>query len=166
MPMDRGEAEFRQMYRQHIFIVNSDPAFLDLVRVLLQDERYNVTTTNFVPRTFNQIVALRPALLIIDLAIMEQAGWNLLERLKTEALTTNIPVIVVSTNQRLLDHVQQDPDLYAGNRYVALPFDLDQLLAAVHALIGTADTLEASVSDADDDEGGWSTASTSFPARE
>jgi hypothetical protein len=39
------------MARKHIFCVNSSPTFLDLLRELFQDERYNVTTTNFVPHT-------------------------------------------------------------------------------------------------------------------
>jgi hypothetical protein len=38
-----------QMRRQHIFVVNGSAEFLDVVRELLQDEHYNVTTTNFVP---------------------------------------------------------------------------------------------------------------------
>ena len=54
-------AETTQMARQHIFAVNGSPDFLDLLRELLQDERYNVTTTNFVPATFAQIDALQPA---------------------------------------------------------------------------------------------------------
>jgi CheY-like chemotaxis protein len=95
------------MGRKHIFIVNRDPAFLELLRTLLQDEEdYNVTTTNFVPETFDQIVALEPSLLIIDLSIGEQAGWHLLERLEDEAIARKIPVIVVSTDQRLLNQVK------------------------------------------------------------
>ncbi|HEX2348902.1 MAG TPA: hypothetical protein VHI51_10765, partial [Ktedonobacterales bacterium] len=55
--------ETRQGQRQHIFAVNHDPEFLDVMRMLLQDERYNVTTTNYVPRTWEQIAALQPSLL-------------------------------------------------------------------------------------------------------
>ena len=56
-----------QMARKHIFVVNGSAEFLDIMRDLLQEEQYNVTTTNFVPRTFEQIEALRPDLLMIDL---------------------------------------------------------------------------------------------------
>jgi CheY-like chemotaxis protein len=97
------EAEREQMARKHIFVVNGSAEFLDIVRDLLQDEQYNVTTTNFMPRTFEQIHALRPELLIIDLVVGQQAGWDLLERLRNEAITRGIPVIVTSTDKRLLD---------------------------------------------------------------
>ena len=52
------EERQRQESRKHIFVVNGTPAFLNLMRDLLQDERYNVTTTNFVPRSYEQIAAL------------------------------------------------------------------------------------------------------------
>jgi CheY-like chemotaxis protein len=71
---DGARATPEQMQRQHIFVVNGSAAFLDVVRELLQDERYNVTTTNFVPQTFKQIEISRPSLLIVDLIHGEMAG--------------------------------------------------------------------------------------------
>ena len=73
--------EEAQAGRRHILLVNRDPALLEVVRVLLQEERYNVTTTNAVPLTFALIAAARPALLVVDLAIAERSGWDLLVRL-------------------------------------------------------------------------------------
>jgi DNA-binding response OmpR family regulator len=133
----RGD-ERRQMARKHIFAVNGSPAFLDFVRELFQDEGYNVTTTNYVPRTFEQVAALQPDLLVVDLAVGIQAGWELLEQLQREAVTHNIPVIVTTTGgPDLLARVQAQ-QRYGGQRFVAKPFDLEELLAAVRELIGTA----------------------------
>jgi DNA-binding response OmpR family regulator len=132
-------AEWDRLGRQHIFVVNSDPAILDLLRTLLQEERYNVTTTNYVPRTFNQIVALRPDLLIANLTPREFSGWDLLERLHGEALTRQIPVVVTSTNPEFLAHARRHSELYGQASYVVLPFDVDALLAPIHRLIGAAE---------------------------
>src|SRR6476661_4059550 len=96
--MSNAETEAAQMRRQHVMVINGAPIFLNLMRDLLQDERYNVTTSNFVPNSFDQIAGMRPSLLIIDLVVHQQAGWDLLERLAREALTREIPVIVVSTD--------------------------------------------------------------------
>ena len=95
---DGARATPEQMQRQHIFVVNGSVEFLDVVRELLQDERYNVTTTNFVPHTFQQIETARPSLLIVDLCLGEEAGWDLLTELRQEAATRHIPVILVSTS--------------------------------------------------------------------
>ncbi len=134
----RMTSEQKQMARQHIFVVNGAPAFLDLVRALFQEEDYNVTTTNFVPRTFDQIQALGPDLLLVDLVVGEQAGWDLLDRLQSEAITRGVPVIVLSTDPALLDRAR-DLDTPGGTRrFLDKPFDIDALLDLTRELIGPA----------------------------
>ena len=54
-----------QEARKHVFAINGSPAFLNVIREVFQEEGYNVTTTNFVPASFDQIVALRPDALIV-----------------------------------------------------------------------------------------------------
>lgn len=134
-----GQAERRQMGRKHVFVVNGAPEFLNFVRELLQDEEYNVTTTNYVPETFDQIAVLAPDLLIIDLVVGIQAGWDLLDRLQAEAGTRGIPVIITSTAPNLLERAEADPGRYGGQRLVAKPFDIGVLLRAVEELIGEAE---------------------------
>ncbi len=72
------------------------------MRELFQEEGYNVTTTNFAPNSFQQIEALQPDALIIDIAIGQEAGWELLEQLGADADTAGIPALVLSTDPRLL----------------------------------------------------------------
>ena len=127
-----------QMQRQHIFVVNGSVEFLDVVRELLQDEDYNVTTTNFVPHTFHQIEAAGPSLLVVDLCHGEKAGWDLLAELRQEAATRQIPVILVSTSEQLLTKAQDEQALWGGDRYLLKPFDLETLLEMIKELIGTA----------------------------
>jgi DNA-binding response OmpR family regulator len=126
-----------QMQRQHIFVVNGSVEFLDVVRELLQDENYNVTTTNFVPRTFHQIETARPSLLVVDLCHGEKAGWDLLTELQQEAATRQIPVILVSTSKQYLERAKEEHAI-GGDRYLLKPFDLEELLQMIRELIGTA----------------------------
>jgi DNA-binding response OmpR family regulator len=109
-----------------------------VVRELLQDERYNVTTTNFVPQTFKQIEISRPSLLIVDLIHGEMAGWDLLTELRHEAATRDIPVILVSTSERLLEKAETERVIWGGDRYFLKPFSFDALLRAIDELIGPA----------------------------
>lgn len=133
-----GHTEQRQMERKHLFCVNGAAEFLEVLRALFEDEHYNVTTTNYVPRTFEQIEALQPDGIILDLAITHQVGWALLERLANEASTRNIPVIIVSTTQALLDEVTLDPARYGGQAHLVKPLDIDVLNETVHRLVGDA----------------------------
>ena len=134
--MDAAEAA--QMSRQHIFVVNGSPDFLDMVRELLQGEHYNVTTTNFVPNTFDQIAALDPDLLIIDLVVGLRAGPELVAHLAGEAATREIPVILVSTNWHLLDEAEGIAPVGSEYRYLVKPFDIGDLLQTIDELIGPA----------------------------
>ena len=133
-----GGAEQDEMGRQHIFAVNNSPDLLDIFRMLFQRHDYNITATSFVPQIFEQIVTLGPSILLIDLAHRERVGWELLERLQREARTREIPVIVLSTSTASLERVRADPARYGGDYFLAKPFDIDELLAAVRSLIGPA----------------------------
>jgi CheY-like chemotaxis protein len=133
-----GRATPEQMGRQHVFVVNGSVEFLEVIRELLQEEQYNVTTTNFVPRTFQQIETAQPSLLVVDLCQGEKAGWDLLAEIRREAATRHLPVILVSTSQRLLTKAQDEQALWGGDRYLLKPFDLETLLQMIQELIGKA----------------------------
>lgn len=124
--------------RKHIFVINGAPDFLNLMRDIFQDQRFNVTTTNFVPNSFAQIAALQPDALIVDIVVGQQAGWELLERLHAGVTTTGIPVIVVSTSSRLLEEAREQAARFGSHRYLVKPFNLGDLLAMIEEMIGAA----------------------------
>ena len=128
---DRSQAR-----RRHVFAINTSPEFLNIVRELFQEEGYNVTTTNFAPNSFTQIEALKPDALIIDIAIGQEAGWDLLEQLDADADTAGIPVLVVSTDPKLLAHAEEQAARYGKHRFLAKPLDLDAMLTNIKEMIG------------------------------
>ena len=130
---DRSQAR-----RPHVFGINSSPEFLNIVRELFQEEGYNVTTTNFAPNSFAQIEALQPDALIIDIAIGQEAGWELLEQLGADADTAGIPVLVISTDPRLLERAEAQANRYGHHRYLAKPLDLEAMLTHIQEMIEEA----------------------------
>ena len=124
--------------RPHVFAINSSPAFLNIVRELFQEEGYHVTTTNFAPNSFAQIEALQPDALIVDIAIGQEAGWDLLEQLDADADTAGIPVLIVSTDPRLLVRAAEHAARFGKHRFLAKPLDLDAMVKAIQEMIGDA----------------------------
>ena len=122
---------------KHVFAINGSPDFLNLNRDLFQEEGYNVTTTNFVPTSFEQIETARPDALIVDMVVGQKAGRDLLEQLNESAATAGIPVLVVSTDPRLLARAQDQVARYGTHRYLEKPFDVDALLTTIQEMIGT-----------------------------
>ncbi len=130
--MEAGERH--QLTRPHIFVVNGEPSFLNLMRDLLQDEEYNVTTTNFVPETLEQVIALNPGVLIIDLAVGKRSGWDLLERLHATAATAGIPV-VVSTQPAYLTQAREQAARYGAAGLLSKPFNLEEMLSLIEVAL-------------------------------
>jgi CheY-like chemotaxis protein len=131
--------ERRHTPRKHIFAVNSSPDFLLIIRELLEDEGYAVTTSAFEPNVFTRIVMRQPDGLIIDVAVGEAAGWELLERLHAEPATTGIPVLVTSTSPALLERAHEQAAWSGSHRsFLTKPMNLDELLVTVRQMTGDA----------------------------
>ena len=128
---EKPVADRSQEQRKHIFAIDGSPDFLNVVRELFQDEGYNVTTTNYVPNSFAQIAALDPDALIVDIVVGQRVGWELLEHLNAAAATTGIPVLIVSTDPRLLERAQEQAARYGNHRYLIKPFGIDDILAQI-----------------------------------
>jgi len=124
--------------RRHILAVNDSVEFLTLLQEFLKEERYAITTATFPTTTFDQIVTLAPTLLILDLVDGHQAGWDLLARVGSEVSTQDVPILVMSTSQRVLDTAQQHHAQANGQHYLRKPFDLDELLRIVSDVVGPA----------------------------
>jgi DNA-binding response OmpR family regulator len=135
---DTGRATPEQMGRKHVYMVNGSHEFLDIVRALLQEEHYNVTTTNFVPDSFVTIEAAQPDLLILDLVMGERYGWDLLRQLHAAASTTGIPILLVSISPYQIECAREQYAEFGGDRYLVKPFDLEDLLRVVDEMIGPA----------------------------
>ena len=133
-----GQAERARMARKHIFVLDAEPAILDLVRALLEEEHYNVTSSNYVASTQAVIAVMQPDLVILDLVWGQQAGWDLLESLAHEVATAGIPVLLTSTDRRLLDEAAANPARFGTHRDMIKPFDVEDLVQAVRELAGTA----------------------------
>jgi CheY-like chemotaxis protein len=128
----------RRTPRKHVFAVNSSPDFLLIVRELLEEEGYAVTTSTFDSNVFTQIVMRQPDVLLIDVAVGESAGWDLLRRLHTEAATIEIPVLVTSTSPALLEQAREQAAWYGTERsFLTKPMDLDELLRTIRVMVGT-----------------------------
>ncbi len=120
-----------------ILIVNDTAEILDMFRVVLEDEGYEVVLFSFPLRKIEDIEALHPDLIILDLIFGgEKLGWQMLEMLKLQRSTNAIPVIVCTAAAQTV----RDQEGYLasqGVRVLYKPFDLDDLLAMIKQATAT-----------------------------
>lgn len=123
------------MEKARIFVANDDKDLLDLMEALLEDEGYSVTTLKSAGNAYKEIREYLPDLLILDIMLdNEGSGWLVLEKVKLNPKTTNIPVIICSG---AVKEVRDNADRLQrmGCVVVEKPFSIDEMLAATaHAL--------------------------------
>jgi CheY-like chemotaxis protein len=124
------------MAEQTIVVANDDPIYLELIKELLADEGYPSVHCVTGERVCDFIVQAQPDLILLDIHI-EQAGrgWHHLDMLRLNPRTAAMPVIICSTDGRLLrekaEHLQT---LHCDT--LEKPFDLEMLLAKIRVAIG------------------------------
>jgi CheY-like chemotaxis protein len=113
-------------------VINDTQEILDLFRAILEDEGgYQVTLCGMKPHMIEDIKAARPDLVISDHVFGEEkVGWQLVQRLKMDRETADIPIIVCSAAIKELRELEG----YLTEKNVGIllkPFDVDDLLALV-----------------------------------
>jgi two-component system, chemotaxis family, chemotaxis protein CheY len=117
-----------------ILLVDDDPDIRSLARTFLVHEGYRVFITGDAERAA-QVFRSAPQidLLITDLYLPQRSGMQLAQDLK--ALRHDLPILMISGG--FLDPVHRDQLQHQGWKFLAKPFSLPELLAAVHLILGT-----------------------------
>lgn len=128
---------------KRIVVVDDQADLLTLLRMLLEDQRYQVSVLQDGRGSVEYISTNQPDLVILDLKLRDVSGLDILQSLKAQTATSDIPVIVYSAAVIEAEAVQklaaQEPVRYAGISVLQKPFDLDMLLDRVRAVLGVAD---------------------------
>jgi CheY-like chemotaxis protein len=124
------------MAHKHIAVVNDDTVFLQLMEDLLSGEGYHTTLLKVSTEAFESIKELQPSLIVLDIWIQKaDNGWEVLNLIRLDPTTANIPVIVSSTDIRDLEAKAQL--LRSLNcEILPKPFNLQTLLDKVNEAIG------------------------------
>ncbi|MCA0454385.1 MAG: response regulator [Chloroflexi bacterium] len=81
-----------------VMVVDDEPDSLEIAKRLLQMAGAEVITAGGGQEALNIVRSARPQLIISDLSMPEVDGWTLLEKLKLERDTLEIPVIALTAH--------------------------------------------------------------------
>ncbi len=119
-----------------IVVVEDDATLQELLATVLTDAGYTVHPWMLGAGAYEFIRLVQPDLVILDLWLEHaQAGSMVLGLLMVDPTLHHLPIIICSAYRQLLD--AQEAHLHAHG-YVILdkPYQVEALLAAVHALLG------------------------------
>ncbi|HEX3592679.1 MAG TPA: response regulator transcription factor [Pseudonocardiaceae bacterium] len=114
-----------------LLLVEDDPRLVEMLNRLLTGEDYEVDVASDGQRGLHLALTRPYDLLVLDRGLPGADGLDLLARLRTKGMTT--PTLILSALGNPADRVT---GLDAGAEdYVGKPFDVDELLARLRALL-------------------------------
>lgn len=116
-----------------VLVVDDDPVILELLRLNFEMEGFDVVSACDGRAGFDQAVAEAPDLVISDIMMPNVDGLEMLQQLRAEPGTAQLPVLLLSAKAQQ-NEVQRGLDLGADD-YVTKPFDPLELLDRVNALL-------------------------------
>ena len=109
-----------------VVVIDDDRPSLDLLTAYLAGGPLRVTTARDGPSGLDAVRRIRPAVVLLDIRLPGMDGWAVLQALKSDATTRDIPVVVVS----IVDEHPRGTALGAA-AYLVKPVSRDTLLDAL-----------------------------------
>jgi DNA-binding response OmpR family regulator len=128
---------------KRILVIDDRAELLALLRMILEDERYQVSVLQEGQRAVETVRADPPDLVILDLRLEDASGADVLQSLRAHTSTADIPVIVYTAAVMEAEGVNRliscDPGRYANVSVLQKPFELETLLERVKLVLGVAE---------------------------
>ncbi|HEX6150123.1 GAF domain-containing protein [Nocardioides sp.] len=117
----------------HVVVIEDDRPSLELLTVYLDGVASQITVARDGPSGLDAVRRVRPALVLLDIRLPGFDGWSVLEAIKADPETRDIPVIVVS----IVEEQARGAALGAA-AYLVKPVRRENLLAALATVTTSA----------------------------
>jgi signal transduction histidine kinase/DNA-binding response OmpR family regulator len=117
--------------KHSILIIEDNPDLLDFIAVKLKDD-YTVIRSNGI-KAIEKALELIPDIVVCDLNLPEKDGFQICEALKTNMITSHIPVIILTAmddNNTYIKSLEVGADLF-----LTKPFNLKVLKQSIKGLL-------------------------------
>jgi two-component system response regulator MprA len=113
-----------------VLIIEDDPLIVELLKLGLRSEDFDLCVATDGKTALELFRKYQPDLIILDLMLPDMDGAEVCRFIKAE---TDLPILVVTARGDTSDKL----NLFAlgADDYVVKPFDFDELLARMHALM-------------------------------
>jgi DNA-binding response OmpR family regulator len=121
---------------QRILAVDDNEDILEVIKLILDDYGYEVTTLADGRLLLDTINRDHPDLILLDVMMGNTDGRELCRQIKSQKETSNIPVILVSASHNVNDRFVVNGT--APDDFLAKPFNISDLLEKVQAHMAAA----------------------------
>jgi CheY-like chemotaxis protein len=112
-----------------ILLVDDDELIIKLLEIMLKSKGYRIESNLGGVGALERAKLLKPDCIILDIMMPRIDGWKVLESLKKDRATSEIPVIILSVKSGPED-IERMGEMGAA-RYVSKPFETEDLVRAI-----------------------------------
>ena len=119
--------------RPHILVINDTQEILDLLRELLEEEGYRVTTAMAL-LNLERVKELAPDIIVQDLLFeqTQEHGWKFLTLVRLDPELAGIPLVLcTAATQTVNDPMMAEQLDRLGVRVILKPFNIEELLTVL-----------------------------------
>ncbi|MCB0163581.1 MAG: response regulator transcription factor [Anaerolineae bacterium] len=121
---------------QSILVVDDDKEIVRLVRAYLEKAGYQVLTAYDGSTALHILRRERPALVVLDLMLPDQDGWDITRLVRSDPALANTPIIMLTAR---IDDTDKIIGLELGaDDYVTKPFNPREVVARVRSVLRRA----------------------------
>lgn len=117
-----------------ILIADDKPEVLELVRVSLESEDYQIIDASDGKEALEKIRLEKPDLVLLDIVMPKMDGFEVLRNLKKEPGTKEIPIILLTAKGQKID--QEKGQRFGAAGYIIKPFSPSELLRKIEEVLG------------------------------
>ncbi|MFQ6132677.1 MAG: response regulator transcription factor [Armatimonadota bacterium] len=121
------------MAEADILVVEDELPLALMIQANLARQGYTVRCAHDGKDALDMVEARHPDLMVLDIMLPTVSGWEVLQRLKTDPETMDIPIIVLTA-------LGEDRDVAKGwglgsDCYICKPFEINDLLTLVERFL-------------------------------
>jgi len=125
--------------KHKVLVVDDNPDSVAIMRGILEGRGYDVAAAHSGTEALQFLKKETVDLVLLDIMMPGMSGMEVLQRIKDEAATGRLPVILVTAKT-------QDEDLlsgyqYGADYYITKPFTAKQLLYGIELILGKGESV-------------------------
>jgi len=121
-----------------ILVLDDSEDILEVMKDVLETEGYEVKILNYTDDICKEAITYNADLVILDYILFGINGGELCHMLKTNPLTSHVPVVMVSGYPRVLESLGN----YGSDAFLAKPFSLADIVNTVKRCLLRAGDIE------------------------
>lgn len=117
-----------------ILIVDDEQRIVDLAKMYIEQENYNVIWSNDGNDAYNTILSEKPSLIVLDIMLPGMDGLEICRRVRSQS---DVPIIMLTARNEDIDKIV-GLELGADD-YLTKPFNPRELVARIKAILRRSD---------------------------